>query len=65
MGAACYTYGGEREVLTGFWSGNLGERDHLNNLGFDGRIILKLTFNKSCENVNEPSDSIKCEESLY
>jgi len=65
MGAECDTYGGNKGILKGFWSGNLRERDHLNNLGIEGRIILKLTFNKSCEHVNEISNSIKCEESLY
>jgi hypothetical protein len=29
------------EVHTGFWWGNLKERDHLENLGVDGRAILK------------------------
>jgi len=46
----CPTLGGEvyrvsvwirREVHTGFWWGNLRERDHLKDLGVDGRIILK------------------------
>jgi hypothetical protein len=32
MGGACSTYGGQ-EVRTGFWWGNLRERDHLENLG--------------------------------
>ena len=31
---------GERTVLSGFWSGDLRERDHLESLGIDGRIIL-------------------------
>jgi len=26
---------------TGFWCGNLKERNHLENLGEDGRIILR------------------------
>ena len=52
--------------LKGFGRETWGERDHLNNnLGVDGRIILKLILNKSFENVNEPLDSIKCDESLY
>jgi hypothetical protein len=32
---------GRREMHTGFWWGNLKFRDHLENLGVDGRIILK------------------------
>jgi hypothetical protein len=64
MGSECDTYGGKR-YLKGFGRETWGERDHLNNLGVDGRIILKLTFNKSFEHVNEISNSIKCEESLY
>ena len=29
-----------------FWRGNLWERDHLENLDIDGRIILKFIFRK-------------------
>jgi len=32
------------EVHTGFWSGDLMERDHLEDLGIDGRIVLKWIF---------------------
>jgi len=28
-----------------FWWGNLSERDHLEDLGVDGRIILEWTLN--------------------
>jgi len=33
-------------VYTGFWWGNLWERDHLGDLGIDGRIILRWIFRK-------------------
>ena len=36
--------GGGGEVYTGFWWGNLKERDHLENRGVDGRIILSWIF---------------------
>jgi hypothetical protein len=36
---------GERRV-TGFWSGNLRERDHLGDPGIDERIILRRIFRK-------------------
>ena len=34
------------EVHTGFWWGDLTERDHLENLGIVGRMILKFIFKK-------------------
>jgi hypothetical protein len=33
---------GREEVYTGFWWENLRERDHLEDPGVDGRIILKM-----------------------
>jgi len=32
------------EVYTGFWSGDLRERDHLKDLRTDGRIVFKWIF---------------------
>jgi hypothetical protein len=45
MSGACSTYGG-REAYTGFWWGNLRERDNFEDLGVDGRIILRWIFRK-------------------
>jgi hypothetical protein len=33
-------------VRTGFWWGNLRKRDQLEDLGLDGRIILRWIFGK-------------------
>ena len=38
--------GEKGEAYTGFWRGNLRERDHLGDAGVDGRIILRLIFRK-------------------
>ena len=37
---------GGREIHIAFWLGKLKEGDHLKDLGADGRIILKLIFQK-------------------
>ena len=34
------------EVYTGFWWGNLRERDNFKDLGLDGRITLRWIFRK-------------------
>jgi len=39
-------YGGRTEVYTGFWWGNLRERDHLEDPGVNGRIILRWISRK-------------------
>jgi hypothetical protein len=43
MGGACSTWGRD-EVFAGFWWGNLRERDHLEDPGMNGRIILRCIF---------------------
>jgi hypothetical protein len=37
---------GKGELCTGFWFGNLRERDRWGNPGIDGRIILEWIFKK-------------------
>jgi len=37
----------KRRRHTGFWWENLCERDHLEILGVDGRIIIKIILKKS------------------
>jgi len=37
---------GDKRAYTGFWWGNLKERDHLGDPGVDGRIILRWIFRK-------------------
>jgi hypothetical protein len=37
---------GTVEVYTGFWWGNLREREHLEDPGVDGRIILRWIIKK-------------------
>jgi hypothetical protein len=45
MGGTYSMYGGE-QVYTGFWWGNIREREHLKEGGVDGRIILSWIFRK-------------------
>ena len=33
-------------MYTGFWCGNMRERDNLEDLGVDGKIILRWIFKK-------------------
>jgi len=37
---------GRGEEYTGFWLGNVRERDRLGDPGVDGRIILRWIFRK-------------------
>ena len=46
MSGACGAYGGRGEVCTGFWLGNLRERDHWVDPDVDRRIILRWIFKK-------------------
>jgi len=38
--------GGREEAYTGFWWGNLRERNHLEDPDLDGMIILRRIFSK-------------------
>ena len=42
MGRKCGTYGGEQKCTQGFGKKNCKERDHVEDLGIDGSLILKL-----------------------
>jgi hypothetical protein len=39
-------------VHTGFWRGGLRERDHVEDPGIDGRIILRWIFRKWDGGIN-------------
>jgi len=41
MGGTCGMYGGEERCMQGFWWGNLRERDHLEYISVDDRILIK------------------------
>jgi len=43
---------GERRGYKGFWWGNLREKDHLQDPGVDGRIILRGIFRKWVGGMN-------------
>jgi len=68
---------GRGEAYTGFWWGNRREKDHWEDPGVEGRIILRWIFRKwdvgiwtglGCLRIgtgggqNEPSGTIKCGE---
>ena len=47
MDRARGTYGGQEKCIQGFWWGDLMERDYLEDLGVDGRLILNCILKKS------------------
>jgi hypothetical protein len=52
MGGACGTDDRpKKQVHTGFWWGDLRERDHLEDLGVNGNIILLWILKKSFGSV--------------
>ena len=69
---------GKEEAYTGFWWGNLSERDHLGDPGVDGKILRWISRKWNvwvwtgsswlrietgpCESGNELSGFIKCED---
>jgi len=46
VGRVCSTYVGEERCIQGFVGGQLMERDHLEDPGINGSIILRLMFRK-------------------
>jgi hypothetical protein len=46
MSGTCSSDGGRGEACTGFWWGDLRERDHLGDPRVDGKIILRWIFRK-------------------
>jgi hypothetical protein len=48
----CHRNIGREEVHTEFWGGNLNDRDHLHELGVDGRITLNGPSRNRTEGVN-------------
>ena len=42
-------------MRTGFWLGSLKERDHLKDLGTDGRIIVKWILNRMGRHIMNSS----------
>jgi hypothetical protein len=50
---------GRGQVRTGFWWGNLKEGENLDDLGGDGRMILRWMF-KKCAGGVDWMDLVEC-----
>jgi hypothetical protein len=50
MDVACGKYGGGK-AHKGFWQGNLRDKDHLEDIGIDGRVMLEPILKKSVGSV--------------
>ena len=46
MGGVRSAYGREKRFIQGFGGRNLKERDHLEDPGIEGRIVLRCMFKK-------------------
>jgi hypothetical protein len=46
MGGACSAYGGKERRIQGFGGGNLRVRNHTEDPGLDGRLILRRSYRK-------------------
>ena len=46
LGGACSTYGRDETCVQGVWWVDLRERDHLEDPGVNGRILLKCIYKK-------------------
>jgi len=44
MGGVCTKFGEQKRCIQGFRWGDLRDKDHFEDLGVDGRIILKWIF---------------------
>jgi len=52
MGGICSMFGGRGELGTGFWWGELREREHSNDIVVDGKTILNWILRKKARARN-------------